>query len=81
MALKLQQLNAAAPQEAARMLAGLVEHSPWIAEQALGARPFRSLAHLKYCTTSPQLAALHSLGVMVAQPVSQRHRATRSARA
>ena len=49
MALTLQQLNAAAPQEAARMLAGLVEHSPRVPEQALGARPFRSLAHLKYC--------------------------------
>jgi beta-ureidopropionase / N-carbamoyl-L-amino-acid hydrolase len=44
---QLQTLNDASASEAARMLAGLYEHSPWIAEQALRARPFRSLAHLK----------------------------------
>ena len=49
MALTLEQLNSAAPDEAARMLAGLHEHSPWIATQALQQRPFRSLAHLKHC--------------------------------
>ncbi|MEO6293945.1 MAG: 2-oxo-4-hydroxy-4-carboxy-5-ureidoimidazoline decarboxylase, partial [Burkholderiaceae bacterium] len=31
------------------MLDGLYEHSPWIAEQTLAQRPFRSLPHLKYC--------------------------------
>ena len=30
------------------MLEGLYEHSPWIAEQALHERPFRTLAHLKH---------------------------------
>ncbi|HEX3138859.1 MAG TPA: 2-oxo-4-hydroxy-4-carboxy-5-ureidoimidazoline decarboxylase [Rhizobacter sp.] len=30
------------------MLAGVYEHSPWIAEAALAQRPFKSLAHLKY---------------------------------
>ena len=49
MAQMLQQLNEASPQDAQRLLAGLYEHSPWIAEQALLQRPFRSLAHLKYC--------------------------------
>jgi N-carbamoyl-L-amino-acid hydrolase len=49
MALTLQQLNQATLQDAQRMLDGLYEHSPWIAEQALVQRPFRSLAHLKYC--------------------------------
>lgn len=48
MALTLDQLNAAPAAEAARLLDGLYEHSPWIAEAALGARPFRSLAHLKH---------------------------------
>ncbi len=47
MTLSLQRLNDAAPDEAARLLGGLYEHSPWIAEHALAARPFRSLAHLK----------------------------------
>ena len=41
------QLNAASPDEAAALLDGLYEHSPWIAERALAKRPFASLAQLK----------------------------------
>jgi len=48
MALTLEALNAAPPDEAVRLLDGIYEHSPWVAERALAARPFRSLAHLKY---------------------------------
>ncbi|MFN7122480.1 MAG: 2-oxo-4-hydroxy-4-carboxy-5-ureidoimidazoline decarboxylase [Hydrogenophaga sp.] len=44
----LQQLNSATPAEALRLLDGLYEHSPWIAEQALVQRPFVSLAALKH---------------------------------
>ncbi|MBK0391849.1 2-oxo-4-hydroxy-4-carboxy-5-ureidoimidazoline decarboxylase [Ramlibacter algicola] len=47
MALTLHQLNAASPAEAARLLDGLYENSPWIAQAALAQRPFRSLAQLK----------------------------------
>lgn len=43
----LEQLNTAPLQQAAQMLDGLYEHSPWIAEQALAQRPFASLAALK----------------------------------
>lgn len=46
MAHTLAQLNAAAPADAAAMLDGLYGHAPWIAERALGHRPFRSLADL-----------------------------------
>lgn len=46
--LTLQVLNSALTAEATQMLDGVYEHSPWIAEQALSQRPFRSLAHLKY---------------------------------
>ncbi|MGS1006723.1 2-oxo-4-hydroxy-4-carboxy-5-ureidoimidazoline decarboxylase [Achromobacter anxifer] len=46
MAHTLAQLNAAAPADAAAMLDGLYGHAPWIAERALGQRPFRSLADL-----------------------------------
>ena len=46
MALTLEQLNTAGAAEALQLLDGLYEHSPWIAEQALAQRPFRSLAHL-----------------------------------
>ncbi len=46
--LTLQQLNAADPAQAARLLDGLYEHSPWIFEAACAQRPFRSLAHLKH---------------------------------
>ncbi|MGH8804679.1 MAG: 2-oxo-4-hydroxy-4-carboxy-5-ureidoimidazoline decarboxylase, partial [Polaromonas sp.] len=48
MALTLQQLNAASREEAAQLLDGLYEHTPWIAEKALDFRPFSSLAHLKH---------------------------------
>ena len=47
MPLTLDQLNAASDDEAAALLDGLYEHSPWIARQALAQRPFRSLADLK----------------------------------
>ena len=48
MALTLQQINAASHEDAARLLDGLYEHSPWIAEAALARRPFASLAQLKH---------------------------------
>ena len=48
MPLTLQELNAATPEAAAQMLDGLYEHTPWIAAQALVARPFGSLAALKH---------------------------------
>ena len=43
----LDQLNAASPAEFVALLDGTYEHSPWIAERAAAARPFRSLEHLK----------------------------------
>jgi len=48
MPMTLQELNAATPEAAAQMLDGLYEHTPWIAAQALQARPFASLAALKH---------------------------------
>ena len=48
MTLTLDALNRASPDEAAALLDGLFEHSPWIAREALAARPFKSLAALKY---------------------------------
>jgi N-carbamoyl-L-amino-acid hydrolase len=48
MTITLEQVNTAPPEEALHLLDGLYEHSPWIAEKALAARPFSSLAHLKY---------------------------------
>lgn len=44
----LGQLNRAPLEDAAQMLDGLYEHSPWIARAALAQRPFVSLAQLKY---------------------------------
>jgi beta-ureidopropionase / N-carbamoyl-L-amino-acid hydrolase len=46
--LTLDQLNAAPAATAAQLLDGIYEHSPWIAQQAVAQRPFRSLAHLKH---------------------------------
>ena len=48
MSFTLEQLNAASAKEAAVMLDGLYEHSPWIVMQALRVRPLGSLAHLKH---------------------------------
>ena len=48
MKLTLETLNSAARNEALQLLDGLYEHSPWIADKALDARPFLSVAHLKY---------------------------------
>ena len=45
--LTLDALNDASPEQALAMLDGLYEHSPWIAEQALAARPFRSVEQLR----------------------------------
>ncbi len=43
----IEQLNAASTAEFTALLGGTYEHSPWIAERAAAARPFRSLAQLK----------------------------------
>jgi beta-ureidopropionase / N-carbamoyl-L-amino-acid hydrolase len=48
MAPTLEQVNAASAQEAARLLDGLYENSPWIAASALAMRPFESLAEFKH---------------------------------
>jgi beta-ureidopropionase / N-carbamoyl-L-amino-acid hydrolase len=58
MSYTLDQLNTANLSEAAQMLDGLYEHSPWIAEQALSRRPFQSLAQLKHAMT----VVLHEAG-------------------
>ena len=68
MPITLDQLNAAPLAEAAMLLDGLYEHSPWIAEQALAQRPFASLAALKHAMVrvlnqagvEPQLALIRA---------------------
>ena len=70
MSLTLDQLNAAAPGDALALLDGTYEHSPWIAERALAARPFRSLAHLKHALVQAVAAASadEQLGLIRAHP-------------
>jgi N-carbamoyl-L-amino-acid hydrolase len=70
MPLTLDQLNHATEADAARLLAGLYEHSDWIAERALAQRPFRSLAHLKHAMTQVLEAAGRDaqLGLIRAHP-------------
>ena len=48
----LEQVNQSSPAGALQLLDGLYEHCPWVAEQALTQRPFRSLAHLKHVLTT-----------------------------
>jgi N-carbamoyl-L-amino-acid hydrolase len=70
MPLTLEQLNSASQAEAAQMLDGLYEHSPWIAEQALNERPFTSLAHLKHalCEVLAHAGRDAQLGLIRAHP-------------
>ena len=46
--LTLAQLNQTSLDDAAALLCGLYEHSPWIARAALKKRPFQTLAALKH---------------------------------
>jgi N-carbamoyl-L-amino-acid hydrolase len=70
MSLTIEQLNAAAPAEAVALLDGIYEHSPWIAQRALAARPFRSLAHLKHALVRALAAssADEQIGLIRAHP-------------
>jgi N-carbamoyl-L-amino-acid hydrolase len=64
----LNQINTLPRAEAAALLTGLYEHSDWIAEQALDARPFASAAALKHAMVktlekagrAPQLALVRA---------------------
>jgi N-carbamoyl-L-amino-acid hydrolase len=48
MTLTLDQLNAADEAGFVALLDGVYEHSPWIAQAAWAARPFKTVPHLKY---------------------------------
>ncbi|MEJ8812695.1 2-oxo-4-hydroxy-4-carboxy-5-ureidoimidazoline decarboxylase [Variovorax ureilyticus] len=70
MALTIDQLNAASGAEFIAFLDGVYEHSPWIAERAAKARPFRSLAHLKHALVQAVAGASRDeqLGLIRAHP-------------
>ena len=70
MPITLEQLNSASREDAAQLLDGLYEHSPWIAEQALNERPFKSLAHLKHamCEVLAHAGRDAQLGLIRAHP-------------
>ncbi len=53
----LQQLNDATDHEAVALLDGIYEHTPWVAQRAIAARPFRSLTHLVHALHSAVAAA------------------------
>ncbi len=52
------------------MLDGIYEHSPWVAERALKARPFQSLPHLKHALVKAlaQASQQEQLGLIRAHP-------------
>jgi len=52
MNITLEQVNQASAEQALALLDGLYEHSPWVVQKALSARPFKSLGHLKVALTS-----------------------------
>ncbi|MFN5349369.1 MAG: 2-oxo-4-hydroxy-4-carboxy-5-ureidoimidazoline decarboxylase [Polaromonas sp.] len=51
MTITLDHVNQASADAALALLDGLYEHSPWVVEKALSARPFQSLGHLKHALT------------------------------
>ena len=70
MPLTIDQLNVASAGEFVALLDGVYEHSPWIAERAAAARPFRSLAHLKHALVQAVIGASREaqLGLIRAHP-------------
>ncbi|NJS36839.1 MAG: 2-oxo-4-hydroxy-4-carboxy-5-ureidoimidazoline decarboxylase, partial [Brachymonas sp.] len=50
--ISLHELNTASEAQAAQMLDGIYEHSPWVAQAALAKRPFATLAALKHAMSS-----------------------------
>lgn len=70
MALTLQELDAAPEAQAAQMLDGIYEHSPWIAQAALARRPFQSLAQLKHAlaTVVREASQAQQLALLRAHP-------------
>ena len=78
MPLELEQLNTASAEQAAGLLDGLYERSPWVARAALERRPFRSLAHLKHALAravadagpDAQLALIHAHPELAGQPAA-----------
>lgn len=70
MALTLEELNAAPEAQAAQMLDGIYEHSPWIAQAAFARRPFQSLAQLKHAlaTVVREASQAQQLALLRAHP-------------
>jgi len=68
--LTLDRLNSVPADEAASLLDGIYERSPWMARAAAARRPFRSLAHLKYvmARTVAQSPAEAQLALLRAHP-------------
>ena len=70
MPLTLDTLNQASAADAVALLDGIYEHSPWVAEAALAARPFRTLAQLKHalCEAVSQAPHERQLALLRAHP-------------
>ncbi len=68
--LTLQALNAATAAGFAGLLAGIYEHSPWIAERAAAARPFATLPQLRQALVQVvrEASPAEQLGLIRAHP-------------
>ncbi|MCY4753464.1 2-oxo-4-hydroxy-4-carboxy-5-ureidoimidazoline decarboxylase [Pelomonas aquatica] len=68
--MKLDDLNNASTADFVRLLDGIYEHSPWIAERAAAARPFKTLAALKVALARVvrEAAVDEQLGLIHAHP-------------
>lgn len=64
-------LNQTSTEDALSWLHGIYEHSPWVGQQALAHRPFRSLAHLKWALADSvaQAGPVQQLALVKAHPL------------
>ena len=64
-------LNQTSTEDALSWLHGIYEHSPWVGQQALAYRPFRSLAHLKWALADSvaQAGPVQQLALVKAHPL------------
>jgi beta-ureidopropionase / N-carbamoyl-L-amino-acid hydrolase len=65
--LTIDAINTAAAEHAASLLDGIYEHSPWIAQQAVQARPFKNLAQLKHALAQVVSQAKHEAQLALIQ--------------
>ena len=77
----IHEINALSPEEFIRLLGGIYEHSPWVAEGAYGSRPFRNREALESamrgvvdgCSTDQRIGILRAEAVAISRETAKVH--------